>query len=302
MLFALGGLAVWYLGGRDVLSGAMTLGSLMAFLAYLAMFYTPLTTIAESTAWFANFVGISRRIGELLDVPSERGIARPEIASEPHAAGRGEIEFQDVSFGYDKGRPVLKHVSFAVTPGEIVGVTGRSGSGKSTLVSLIGRFYEADGGRVLVNGVDAREIDPRDLRRQIGMVPQDPFLFRGSVAENVAYGRGPATEEETKKRIEEQILAAAGQADAHGFIMQMPFAYDSQLGEGGTGLSGGQRQRLCIARALLIDPSILILDEATACVDAESERRSAARSATGRDGERSWWSPIASRRSAIPTG
>ena len=267
LLFALGTLVVWYIGGRDVLFGAMTLGSLMAFLAYLAMFYTPLTTIAESTAWFANFVGISRRIGDLLDTPSELAIARPGGAAHEggaHACGPGQVEFQDVSFGYDKARPVLKHVTFTIAPGEMVGVVGRSGSGKSTLVSLIGRLYEADSGQVLIDGRDARQIDPRELRRQIGMVPQDPFLFRGSVAENIAYGNWPAGAE--------QILAAARQADAHDFIMQMPFAYDTQLGEGGAGLSGGERQRLSIARALLVDPAILVLDEATACVDAESEK------------------------------
>ncbi len=175
LLFALGTLVVWYMGGRDVLFGAMTLGSLMAFLMYLAMFYTPLTTIAESTAWFANFVGISRRIGDLLETPSELEIARPGGAAHEagaHAGGRGQVEFQDVSFGYDKTRPVLKHVSFTIAPGEMVGVVGRSGSGKSTLVSLIGRLYEADAGQILIDGRDARQIDPRELRRQIGMVPQ----------------------------------------------------------------------------------------------------------------------------------
>ena len=261
LLFALGGLVVWYIGGRDVLFGSMTLGSLMAFLAYLAMFYAPLTTIAESTTWFASFYSTSRRIVALLDVPSESEQSQPAV---PLGRFQGGIEFQHVSFGYDRSRPVLEDISFAIEPGEMVGVVGRSGSGKSTLVSLIGRLYQCDSGQIRIDGIDVRQVDPRQLRRQIGMVPQEPFLFRGLVAANITYGNAQATPE--------QILLAARNADCHEFIMRMPFAYETQLGEGGSGLSGGERQRLSIARALLFDPAILILDEATASVDAESER------------------------------
>ena len=261
LLFALGGLMVWYIGGRDVLFGSMTLGSLTAFLALLAMFYTPLTTIAESTTWFASFYSTSRRICTLLDVPSESEHPQPTV---PLDRFQGGIEFQHVSFGYDRSRPVLEDISVAIEPGEMVGVVGRSGSGKSTLVSLIGRLYECGAGQIRIDGIDVRQANPRELRRQIGMVPQEPFLFRGSVAANITYGNGQATPE--------QILLAARNADSHEFIMRMPFAYETQLGEGGSGLSGGERQRLSIARALLFDPAILILDEATASVDAESER------------------------------
>ncbi len=260
-LFAVGTLAAWYLGGRDVLFGQMTLGALMAFLQYLAMFYTPLTSIAESTTWFANFFSVSRRICDLLDTPGESRRPEPPVALD---RVQGRVELRDVSFGYDKSRPVLSDISFTIAPGEMIGVVGRSGSGKSTLVSLIARLYDADHGQILIDGVDVRELDPRQLRRQIGMVPQEPFLFRGAVAENIAYGNAQAAPE--------QILLAAKQADAHDFIMRMPLAYSTQLGEGGSGLSGGERQRLSIARALLFDPAILILDEATASVDAESER------------------------------
>lgn len=259
-LFAVGSLAVWYIGGRDVLFGTMTLGSLMAFLAYLVMFYTPLTSIAESTAWFANFFSISRRICDLLDIPNEAeatGTAVPDRV-------QGRVEFQDVSFGYDKSRPVLNDISFTIMPGEMAGVTGRSGSGKSTLVSLIGRLYDADSGRILIDGADVRQMNSRQLRRRIGMVPQEPFLFRGTVADNISYGDSQATAE--------RIISAARQAESHDFIMQMPFAYETQLGEGGSGLSGGERQRLSIARALVFDPQILILDEATSSVDAETEK------------------------------
>lgn len=260
LLFAIGGLVVWYIGGRDVLFGTMSLGSLMAFIMYLAMFYAPLTSIAEATAWFANFFGTSRRICDVLAVPSESEGTRPTDAIQ-NVLGR--VKLSHVSFGYDKGRPVVKDVSFAVEPGDMIGVVGRSGSGKSTLVSLIARLYEADSGTISIDGVDVRHISLRQLRRQIGMVPQDPFLFRGTIAENIAYGNAQATPE--------QVMLAAKQADAHDFIMQTPFAYSTQLREGGAGLSGGQRQRLSIGRALLFNPAILILDEATSSVDAESE-------------------------------
>ncbi|MEN6452119.1 MAG: DUF1854 domain-containing protein [Thermoguttaceae bacterium] len=261
LLFAIGGLAVWYVGGRDVLSGQMTLGSLMAFLAYLAMFYAPLTSIAESTAWFANFFGTSRRICDVLKTPNENHTCE---SPEPLARAAGRIDVEHLSFGYDKSRPVLTNVSFSVRPGELLGIVGRSGSGKSTLVSLLGRLYEPDSGRICLDGIDVRQLSPKDLRRQIGMVPQDPFLFRGTVAENIAYGNAEATPE--------QILLAAIEADAHDFVMEMPLAYSTQLREGGLGLSGGQRQRLSIARALLFNPPVLILDEATSNIDAESER------------------------------
>jgi len=261
LLFAFGTLAVWYVGGRDVLVDKMSLGSLVAFLAYLAMFYTPLTSIAESTSWFASFFSTIDRMSNIVDAASEPAKAGEKT---PWEHCRGKVEFRDVTFGYNKARPVLTNIDLAIAPGEMVGIVGRSGSGKSTLVNLITRLYEADAGQILIDGVDVREFDPRELRRHIGMVPQTPFLFRGSVAENITYGNPGASPE--------QILLAARRADAHDFIMRLPLAYDAQLGEGGTGLSGGERQRLSIARALLCDPAVLILDEATASVDAESER------------------------------
>lgn len=260
-VFALGGLAVWYVGGRDVLQGTMSLGALMAFFAYLAMFYTPLTTIGESTSWFSSFFTTATRIFEVLDAQAEIGEPR---AARPVNQVRGRIEFRNVSFGYDRDRPVLEDVSFTVEPGQMIGIVGRSGSGKSTLVSLIGRLYEIGSGDLLVDGIDVRQLDGRQLRRRIGMVPQEPFLFRGTVAENILYGNAAAELG--------QMLQTAKYADAHDFVMRLPLAYETQLGEGGTGVSGGERQRLSIARALLFDPAILILDEATASIDAESER------------------------------
>jgi ATP-binding cassette subfamily B protein len=244
LLFGLGALVVWYIGGRDVLFGSMTIGSLMEFLAYLAMFYMPLTTIAESTTWFASFYSTSRRICALLDVPSESEQSPPNV---PLGRFRGGVEFQHVSFGYDRNRPVLEDISFTIEPGAMVGVVGRSGSGKSTLVSLIGRLYQCDAGQIRIDGIDVRQANPRQLRRQIGMVPQEPFLFRGSVAANITYGNAQATPE--------QVLLAARNADSHEFIMRMPFAYETQLGEGGSGLSGGERQRLSIGPCCLIRQS-----------------------------------------------
>ena len=294
LLFALGGLVVWYIGGRDVLFGSMTLGSLMAFLALLAMFYAPLTTIAESTTWFASFYSTSRRICALLDVPSESEQAPADRAVGPvprrrrvptrvvrlrsQPAGAGRHQLYDRA-GRDGGRGGPQRL-------------GQVDAGESHRP-----LYQCDAGQIRIDGIDVRQANPRQLRRQIGMVPQEPFLFRGSVAANITYGNGQATPE--------QILLAARNADSHEFIMRMPFAYETQLGEGGSGLSGGERQRLSIARALLFDPAILILDEATASVDAESERaicQAIRRWAAPADHDRDFASPLHAPGSRPPVG
>jgi ATP-binding cassette subfamily B protein len=261
LVFSLGGLIVWYVGGRNVLHGQMTLGSLMAFLAYLAMFYTPLSTLAQLTTWLTSFLTASQRVFELLDTP-----ARISDASQPVQLPRmrGEVRFENVTFGYDRLHPVLKEFDLTIRPGEMVGVVGRSGSGKTTLVNLISRFYDVDAGRVTLDGHDVRTIAREDLRRHVGVVLQEPFLFRGTVWENLVYGRPGATPEEA--------LTAAKGANAHDFILRLPLGYETPLGERGAGLSGGEKQRLSIARTLLYDPRILILDEATSNVDTESEK------------------------------
>ncbi len=261
LVFSLGGLIVWYVGGRDVLGGEMSLGALMAFLAYLAMFYAPLTTLAQLTTWLTSFLTASQRVFELLDTTPRVG--DPEGA-EPLPAMRGKIRFENVTFGYDRNHPVLKDFNLTIRPGEMVGVVGRSGSGKTTLVNLISRFYDVDGGRVTLDGRDVRELGREDLRRHVSVVLQEPFLFRGTVWENLVYGRPAAS-------VEEALTAAKG-ANAHDFVMRLPWAYDTPLGERGAGLSGGEKQRLSIARSLLYDPRILILDEATSSVDTESEK------------------------------
>jgi ATP-binding cassette subfamily B protein len=260
LIFSLGGLIVWYVGGRDVLAGQMTLGSLMAFLAYLAMFYAPLSTLSQLTTWLTSFMTGCHRVFELLDTPIETD--EPAVP-QPMPQARGEIRFDNVSFSYERHRPVLNEVDFTIRPGEKIGIVGRSGSGKTTLVNLISRFYDVDSGRVLLDGVDVRELATSDLRRQVGVVLQEPFLFRGTICDNLVYGRHDSSAEEA--------ITAARAAQAHDFILRSPLGYDTWLGERGAGLSGGEKQRVSIARALLYDPKVLILDEATSSVDTESE-------------------------------
>jgi ATP-binding cassette subfamily B protein len=261
LIFSLGGLIVWYVGGRDVIAGNMSLGSLMAFLAYLAMFYTPLATLSQFTTWLTNFLTGCQRVFELLDTPVDT-TDPAEPVDLPAVEGR--IRFEQVTFGYEKHDPVLREVDFEIRPGETIGIVGRSGSGKTTLVNLLCRFYDATEGRVLVDGVDVRELAAHQLRRQIGVVLQEPFLFRGTIWQNLVYGLPTSSPE--------QAVAAAKAAQAHDFILNSPLGYDTWLGERGAGLSGGERQRLSIARAILYDPPILVLDEATSNVDVESEQ------------------------------
>ncbi len=244
IVFSLGGLIVWYVGGRDVIGQSMTLGSLIAFLAYLAMFYAPLATLSNFTTWLTSFLTGAKRVLELLDTPVT--VREPEHPVSP-GPPRGAIVFDDVHFGYDPHQPVLKGVSFEVQPGEMVGIVGRSGSGKTTLVNLLGRFYDADSGSVQVDGVDVRDYASADLRRRIGIVFQETYLFRGTVWENLSYGQPDTTIE--------QGLSAAKAARAHDFILRSPLGYDTPLGERGAGLSGGERQRLSLRARLALRPA-----------------------------------------------
>jgi ATP-binding cassette subfamily B protein len=274
LIFGVGGWIVWYVGGQKVLennhaldagatadaAAGISLGTLIAFFSYLGLFYGPLSGLTNLTSWLTQFSTQMHRIFEVLDTP----IATPDHR-EPVAIGgaRGEIEFRGVTFGYSRQSPILKNVSFKIEPGQMIGVVGRSGSGKTTVINLISRFYDVDEGEVLIDGVEVRRVGKQDLRRNIGVVLQEPFLFRGTLWDNLVYGR-------TEAAIED-VIAASRAGNSHDFIMRQTQAYDTWVGERGAGLSGGERQRLSIALALLCEPRILILDEATSSVDSESE-------------------------------
>jgi subfamily B ATP-binding cassette protein MsbA len=253
------GLVLWR-GSLLILAGTMTVGALTVFLAYLAKFFQPVRDLAQMTNTIAQVSVAFERVVAVCD--ADEVIPERAAPVDPPPL-RGEIAFEHVGFGYDPERPVLRDITFTIRPGQMVGIVGPTGSGKSTVVSLIPRFRDLDRGRITIDGVDIRDYGLRALRSQIGFVLQDTVLLRGTVRDNIAFGRPEATDE--------QIVEAAELANAHEFILRMPQGYDSPVGERGSTLSGGQRQRIGIARALIRDNPILILDEPTAALDAESE-------------------------------
>jgi ABC-type multidrug transport system fused ATPase/permease subunit len=260
-LVALGTAAVLWFGARLVLDGAMTAGALVVFMAYLGKLFRPIQDLARASTSIAQAAVGLERIQAVLDA-DERLPRAPNARKLTHVDGR--VEMRGVTFGYDPARPVLSDISFRVEPGQLVGLVGPSGSGKSTLVSLIPRFYDPDAGAVTVDGIDVREISIGSLRRRIAFVLQDTQLFYAPIWQNISYGQPDATRD--------QIVAAARLAQAHEFIEALPGGYDTVVGQGGLPLSGGQRQRLGIARAMVRDAQILILDEPSSGLDAESER------------------------------
>lgn len=264
-MMRLGSMFVWIVGGWWLIrypSEDNTLGTLVAFNFYLWMFYQPLMELANSNRMVTRAATSAQRVFEVLDTP-------PEIYSKPGAIIKerleGRVEFKQVSFSYEEAQPALREVSMIARPGEMIGLCGPSGAGKSTFVNLICRFYDATDGQVLIDGVDVRNYDIRWLRRQIGVVLQEPYLFHGTVADNIRYGNAEAGER--------QLIAAARAANAHDFIVGFADGYDTMVGERGQSLSGGERQRISIARAILHNPRILILDEATSSVDTETEKQ-----------------------------
>ena len=253
------GFVLWR-GTALIVGGVMTVGALTVFLAYLAKFFKPVQDLAKMTNTIAQTAVGLERIQKIL----EADVVIPE---KPDAVMpvklRGDITFEDVAFAYDVDDPVLRDVSFRIAPGQVIGLVGSTGSGKSTIVSLIPRFYDPTSGRITLDGRDLRDYRVHPLRDQIGYVLQETVLFRGSIRDNIAYGRPDATEQE--------IVEAAKLANADEFIMRMPHGYDSHVGERGDTLSGGQRQRIGIARAIIRNAPLLILDEPTAALDTESE-------------------------------
>lgn len=259
-LTELGLLVIWAFGIYSVSKGEITVGTLTLFIAYSTRFYGRLDSMSRIVSVTQKSASAAKRIFDILDhVSSVPDPAQPAKLKEV----KGQIDLREVGFRYGN-RAVNRGISLSIKPGEMVGLVGHSGSGKSTLVNLICRFYDVSEGAIMLDGVDIRSFPVADYRRNIGLVLQEPFLFFGTIAENLAYGKPHATRAE--------IIEAARAAHAHEFILRLPQGYDSMVGERGQGLSGGERQRISIARALLIDPRILILDEATSSVDSETEK------------------------------
>lgn len=252
---------VWAVGGALMISGSsMELGMLLTFSGYVGQLKGPLEFMSRIIRWYSNCMNSAQRLFEIMDaVPEVREVPDPY---RPDTL-RGEIELKNVTFSYEANKPILKDVSFHVNAGEVFGIVGRSGSGKSTLVNLISRLYDAQEGEILVDGINVKQYGFQELRKNVAMVSQETYIFMGTVAENIAYAKPEATREE--------IIRAAIQANAHDFICRMPEGYDTILGSSSRSLSGGEKQRISIARAILADPKILILDEATSAVDTETE-------------------------------
>jgi len=260
LLAGLSTVIIYWYGGIRVIGGYLTLDQLFVFSAYVSMLMRPFWFIGMFWTGYQRMAAAANRVFEIID-------AVPEVKDKPGAITlppvKGHVVFENVSFGYNKDRLVLKNVNLEAKPGEVVALLGPTGSGKSTIIRLIPRFYDVTSGRILIDGYDIRDVKLKSLRRQIGIVSQDIFLFNASVKDNIAFGKPNATMDE--------IIRAAKIAKAHDFIMRLPKGYNTIIGERGITLSGGQQQRIAIARAILMDPRILILDDSTSSVDVDTE-------------------------------
>jgi len=260
-LMWIGTFVVWIVGGRSIMNGSMTLGQLFGILAYAGMMQQPMMMLQRIVDWTSRSLTAAERVFEVIDTPID-------IENSPHAVAMpqvdGAVTFRDVHFSYDKTREVIHGIDLEVKAGEMIGIVGASGAGKSTLINLLLRFYDPTQGTISLDGVDLRNIVIDDFRKQVGVVLQESYLFPGSIKDNIAYGRPDCSLQE--------VIEAAKAANAHHFIVNFPDGYDTYVGERGQRLSGGERQRIAIARAILHNPKVLILDEATSSVDTETER------------------------------
>ena len=257
-------LLVLGLGGCMIVSGYadMTLGKLMTFTAYMSMLYGPMEFLSRFSDWWARCIDSAQRVFEIID-------AQPDVAEADEPVSipemKGNIVMKNVNFEYEPGRPIIKNLSLSVEEGHMVGIVGKTGAGKSTIVNLMARLYDVVEGSITIDGVDVKDIATKDMKRNIGIVSQEIYLFIGTIADNIRYACPEATMDE--------VIAAAKAASAHDFIMKLPDGYETRVGAGGQDLSGGEKQRISIARTIIQNPKILILDEATASMDTETERR-----------------------------
>ncbi len=249
-------------GGVMVLDGKITIGTLLTFISYLTMLYGPLEFMSWVSNWWSRCIDSAQRVFEIID-------AKPDVEESEHPVDvdsiNGEIEFDNVIFEYEPARPVIKGMSIHVKPGEMLGIVGKAGAGKSTMANLMARLYDPTEGVVKIDGIDIKDMPMKLIRKNIGIVSQEIYLFIGTIADNIRYANPEATMED--------VISAAKAAGAHDFIMKLPDAYETRVGAGGQDLSGGERQRLSIARTIIQNPKILILDEATAAMDTETERK-----------------------------
>jgi ABC-type multidrug transport system fused ATPase/permease subunit len=259
-LIGLGTIIIFWYGGFQVTTETLTIGNLVAFNAFLAMLVMPMRFFGMFISGYHLTMAAGDRIFQVMDAEAEIK-DKPEASTLPKL--KGHVKFEKVSFSYQKGRPILDNITFDAKPGETVALLGATGSGKSTIIRLIPRFYDISSGKITIDGYDVRDVKLKSLRKQIGIVAQETFLFSMTIKQNIAYGKPEAKMDE--------IVAAAKAAKAHEFISSLPRGYDSRVGERGVTLSGGQRQRIAIARALLMNPRILVLDDSTSSVDVETE-------------------------------